>query len=128
MRIRPIALLAVCLAGCSSGKSGPVDVRISFGKDRMLHVMAPGGGVSQLADGKAWFTIAQPLEGFEIRGEATAGDKTIDMVLDLDTKRPLRLELAGMTDIKMQKDGQPADPAAELPAGKYKLVLAAKLP
>jgi hypothetical protein len=123
-----LCVVAVLLSGCSGGKSGPVTVRVWAAENRQVHVAIPGGGVSVLAEGRQSFS-ASLEEGFDLKGESVAGEgRAIRVGLEIDAKRPVRLEVSRLTEVKVERDGQPVDPATEFPAGKYKLVIDGKLP
>lgn len=114
--------------GCSGGKSGPVTVRVSATEDRQVHVAIPYGGISVLAEGRQSFSVSLE-EGFNLKGESVAGEgRTIRVGLEIDAKRPVRLEVSQIAEVKVERDGKPVDLASEFPAGKYKLVIDGKLP
>jgi hypothetical protein len=119
---------AILPGGCSGGKSGPVTVRVWTTEGREVHVAIPGGGVSVLAEGRQSFS-ANMEDGFALRGESVAGEgRAIRVGLEIDAKRPVRLEVSQFAEVKVECDGQPTDLAAEFPAGKFKLVITGKVP
>lgn len=117
-----------CTTKDSSSKAPKEMILVWAGENRQVHVSVPGPGFNLLAEGRQPFS-AKSEGSFDMKGEIAGGEgKTFELVMEINTKYAIHLEVKDFPSVNVQKDGQLIEAKSDLSPGSYKLVITGKLP
>lgn len=133
----PFVIVCVAaVAGCSSrGPSTPVHALsidlTEEGKVRVGHVEGSSISSTVISPGQAGHQV-EDAKGASVKMEYRWPDaKTFEAEIDFDSKgseSSLKLDSSGFVEVTATRDGKDVPLPAELPAGKYRIVVKGRLP
>jgi hypothetical protein len=129
------ALLGGCRSSVPNSEPGIPAISLSLtkeGKVRFSHSDAQGTDVQEKEIGKAGNLFGNQGAAYSLEVViAWPAPKTFEATVDFDSKgakRGLKLDVSGFSGVSATKDGQAVTLPAELPEGKYRVVVKGTCP